>query len=368
MVLEAMTRRSAAARRCARALRRRAGAVATLMAGGLLVSACATVTSTQEAVDADTHVVSASEGLPYYLPKRPILITVVVDKGDKPAPPSLTVAQGVMEPDMAHRFTLKYGQNAVGTNAIVVGINSKGLLQSANNTITSSTGQIATNLGAVLGAVSGMAVPAAPAPAQPCVAGQTYNYVYHTDGALGAQPPIACGITLTITRDIPTAKIPSAVNASLLPGAGKSKAGFFFRQEIAYKIEATDTAGALLGQWIAYSPDASDTFFYPISATLFANSHTNFTFTDGIPSNVDQTTDSEINGVLQIPANIISGYTTALGQVFSAFNTDRTDKVSAAVSKSKLEYCKATIAANSLAGKSPADQATAEANIKAACQ
>jgi hypothetical protein len=342
--------------------------IAALSAGGLLVSACATVTSTEETPASGGAASSTGEGLPYYLPRRPILISVAVGAA-APNLVTLTVAPGVMEPDMAHRFTLKYGQNPVGTNAIVVAVSTKGLLQSANNTITSSTGQIGTSLGALAGAVAGMAagVGAPPVAAQPCAAGQTYNYVFHTDSGLGVQPAIACGIVLTITRDPPGAAAPPA-NASLLPGAGKSKAGFFFRQELAYKIEGQDSAGKLIGQWVAYSPDASDTFFYPVSATLFANSHTNFVFTDGIPTSVDQTTDSEINGALQIPANIITGYTTALGQVFSAFNTDRTDKVAAAVSKSKLDYCKATIAANPLTGKSPADQATAEANIKAACQ
>lgn len=336
-------------------------------AAGLLCSACSTMTSTQESpptigVGGGPVVAgSVSDGLPYYLPRRPILLSVAVDKGT--SIPTLTVNQGVMEPDLAHRFTLKYGQNYVGTNAIVVGVNSKGLLQSANGSITSSTGQIATNLGSTLGAIGGLAAGVVGG-GPPCVPGQTYSYIYHPDAGSGPWP-LACGITVTI---VPGAMLPAKPDVSREPGNGKAKAGIFFRQEIAYVVEGKDSSGALLGRWPAYSPDQSDIFFYPVTETVFASSHTNFVFSDGVVTNIDQTSDSEINGVLQIPANILTGYTTALGQVFSAFNTDRTDKVTAAVSASKLQYCQSVIAANPLSGKSSADMATAEANIKAACQ
>jgi hypothetical protein len=267
-----------------------------------------------------------------------------------------------MEPDLAHRFTLKYGQNYFGTNAIVVGVNSRGLLQSTNSSITSSTSQIATNLGATLGAVVGLGAAAGSAPV--CVAGQTYSYVYHPDAGAGPWP-LACGVSVTITPTTPLATKP---DASIEPGAQKSKNGVFFRQEIGYLIEGDDSTGKLLGRWQANSPDQSDIFFYPTTKTLFANSHTNFVFSDGVVTSVDQTSDSEINGVLQIPANVLTGYTTALGQVFSAFNTTSTDKLTEQLDASKLQYCKAVIAANPLSGKSGADLATAEANIKAACQ
>jgi hypothetical protein len=65
---------------------------------------------------------------------------------------------------------------------------------------------------------------------------------------------------------------------------------------------------------------------------------------------------------------VISGYATAVGQVFSVFTSSHTDAQAAALSKTKWAYCQAIIAQNPLSGKKGPDLDTAAAAIKSACQ
>src|SRR5215469_6809667 len=101
------------------------GELALLALGLGALSACSTISSVREGPTRDDpNKITTSPGLPYYLPRRPILISVVVDKDGAP---SVTVSPGTMEPDLRSRFTLQYHENLVGTNAVVLTMNSKGL-------------------------------------------------------------------------------------------------------------------------------------------------------------------------------------------------------------------------------------------------
>ena len=96
---------------------------------------------------------------------------------------------------------------------------------------------------------------------------------------------------------------------------------------------------------------------------------------DGVLTDVDQSTDSEIAGVLLIPANIISGYTSALGNILGGLNIAKQDRSTALanqesylLAQSKLRTCQIVVAANDLSTVTPLGQAAAIAAIKAACQ
>jgi len=313
------------------------------------------------------------------MPRRPFKITITLDKT---ALPTVAVAAGDTIPDLSQRFTLKYQQNYLGTNHAVLGVNSKGLLQSTNNGITSGTATLATNIGALAGAVTAVNAAEAIGPALPqqaaptCLAGQTYNFIIFPEDISSTPAPIGCDLNITGAVVSMGAGNPAhSSNSERMTNIGRSQSGIFFRRDIPYLLTIRDKSANVLGEWLAYSPDQSEVEYVPTAATVFANSQTNFTFSDGILTQVDESTDGEINGFVQIPTNVITGYTTALGNVFGSLNTAKSNRTSSLADQQayllatvKLQACQAAIAANDPTKKTGADQAAAVAAIKTACQ
>lgn len=344
-------------------------ALAPLVGLGLTAAGCATMTSTPETTGPTGTPISTRAGLPYYLPRRPIILSVVVADDGKSF--DVKVAAGVAEPDFGHRYTLKYGQNYLGTNALTVVTSENGLLQSSDTSIKSGVGQFATDLGGLAGALSagGAAaahfLPPAPLPA-PCVPGRTYNYALYPE--LGdPKEPLSCDISVHIERAAPQGALTNSTNLTLQAGAGTPRAGVYFRQALPYSVEVRDKGGALLHRYQAYSPDQSDTFYFPLVKTFFSDSKANVTLVDGVLTKVDESADGEINGAVQVPANFIAGYAKALGSVFEVFSTATTDKQKALLNNANLQYCASVVRANTPMNAPGRDQVAAEAAIKAAC-
>jgi len=127
---------------------------------------------------------------------------------------------------------------------------------------------------------------------------------------------------------------------------------------------------------LALSPNESKIFFAPITETLFTDNTSDITLINGVVNQLAENTDSELLALTKMPASVMSGYTSALGNVFSNLNTVYTNQGQAQTSQmgvllgaQKLARCQMAIDINRalFANKSEEDQATALNNIQSAC-
>jgi hypothetical protein len=93
---------------------------------------------------------SGEDGVVYYMPLRPIKITVSVDKDSKQTP---SVNAGDPFPDLRHRFVLSYDQNYVGKNHMNISVSTKGLLTTSTAETTSGVTTIAKNFAQLAGEI-----------------------------------------------------------------------------------------------------------------------------------------------------------------------------------------------------------------------
>ncbi|WDD90943.1 hypothetical protein Bsp3421_000829 [Burkholderia sp. FERM BP-3421] len=302
----------------------------------------------------------------YYMPRQAILVTVTLDKDKNQA---ITVSSAKAEPDLSRRFVLKYKSSLVGTNHVTLSISSAGLLQTSNTVTTSGVNTIAKNIGADAGIFSGVLAALVPKQTNNCQANQTYTLAIYPENH-DALPPL-CNLTIAISPSMP---LPT-YNTEHLSENSSDQTGIFYRQLIPYRISITDSQSNTKSDYLAFSPDQSPTLFYPVSKSFFANNQTNIGLTDGIITSIDQNTDGELIGLTQLPADIISGYFSAIGNLFSQIGTATSNKATAStdqtnltMAKSKLAVCQQVIATNSLAGKTGDDLTNTLTAIKAACQ
>jgi hypothetical protein len=135
-------------------------------------------------------------------------------------------------------------------------------------------------------------------------------------------------------------------------------------------------------QYLVTSPDESETNFFPVKRNFFANNTANIIVTDGVITGVDQTTQSEIGGIVGLPATFISSYATAVGQLLSGLTNisgDRqkllqqqqatavTQNQTAAVAAAQYQTCRKTLASFNFTNMSASEASAATAAIQAAC-
>lgn len=389
-----------------------------------------------------------SDGVIYYLPKRPIQVTITIPVPKAPqagggananhalggagrsadaaaggnassnqsstaqGAPIITVDTIDSVPDMTRRFVLRYSwpRNILGENHATIKVTPSGLLTSVgSNTISgivSVVQSIAKSLGSVTAMTQGLT---ALVKEQPCTPGVPYSrLIFPEDVAAGKTIPPLCNYTIKLaTIDggslvPPPAKIengsrpdaggksgvekqnPPSVDTARLtsPGADQEgQSGVFYRQDIPYQVQITDPDGRQTSQFIAYSPDLSPIGFAPVPRSFFANANTSLTFTNGVLTGVDSDVNGELAGALELPADFISAYTTALGGIFSQIGTAEQNRTTAIENETHRQVCAAAIQANkpaiqpaAITGKQGSDFTTAWtaftaawANIKAAC-
>jgi hypothetical protein len=159
--------------------------------------------------------------------------------------------------------------------------------------------------------------------------------------------------------------------------------GIFFRHELPYLVTISGR-----GQYptesntVITSPDESETDFFPVNRSFFANNTANITITDGVITGVDQTTKSEVAAAVGLPATFISSYTSAVGNLLSGLtansadqqkliqqvlSTSATQNQTSAVSAVQNQLCMKTIASYNLSSLGPAALASALTAIKTAC-
>jgi hypothetical protein len=360
-------------------------------------------------------------GIPYFLPRRPFIITVSTPSAG--GPPNITVAPGNAEPDLSKEFVLSPGINILAQNEFNITIANNGLLQSSQSTATSQVATFVQNAAGTAGmfAAQGVgAVAAAPpirvlqnyslsnkqeraltkeeakslrGPDIGCpLEGTSYQYVVYPETRYLAKPlRFICSdsdaaYTVTWVRtDHPGPKdYRYGHKDSAVDKRGKIS-GIFFRHELPYLVIVTghrDGQPNTISHFIVMSPDESETDYFHVRRNFFANNTANITITDGVITGVDQLTQSEAAGLVGLPATYLSSYMTAVGQLFSGLTsisgnqqkllqqmqaTAATQNQAAAVAAAQYQACRKTVASFNFANMSAAQASAAAAAIQAAC-
>lgn len=343
------------------------------------------------------------DGIPYFLPRRPFVITVSAPAGGGiTSAITITAAPGNAEPDLTTKFALSQGLNLLANNEFNVTVGSNGLLQSSQSTAISQVATAVQNAAASAGMfIAPLPVPSAAAfhtnvallgaaglPLGPKIAcpaaGTSYQYIdypethYATALTFCPEGPISYTVTWDRADHKTGPYAPDNVNAS--PNTHHRLSGLFFRHELPYIIRIKGTAipsgvSSTENDFVITSPDESETDFFPINRSFFANNTANITVTDGVITAVDQTTQSEIAAAVGLPATWVSSYTTAVGNLLSGLSSINSDKQTLlqqlqATAAAQAQYlaCRKTVGSYDFSSPmTTAQAAAAAAAIKAAC-
>jgi hypothetical protein len=398
------------------------------------LTGCAAVVSEEVGVT-DGKPDPTPDGIPYFLPRRPFVITVAMPGTGNV--PTVTVASGTAEPYLSKRFALKPGINLLANNEFNVTVGPNGLLETSNSNATSQVATTVQNAAATVASFAGLpnlagaprfiaamqqrvnlgpilpqAAPAPPVAPTKGVAiacpprGSAYQYLaYPEDDQEPSKYPIRIcgGPTDSYTFQIMWKRADGGLGTFGADNATADKAakarswfsGLFFRHELPYlvTVETTLTGGnssiPSIANYALTSPDESETDFFPINRSFFANNTANITITDGVLTAVDQTTQSEVAAAVGMPAVWLSSYTTALGQLLSGLTnisgdqqkllqqlqaTALTQSQSAfiqyqanAAAVAQYQLCVKAVATNRSAMMDPNTAQAAAAAIQAAC-
>lgn len=316
----------------------------------------------------------AQDGLAYFLPRRPILVKVVVSDDGKKRTPS--VDAGDNEPDTGREFVLSYLSNLLGKNAVNLMVSPAGLLTSTKASVESQVSDAAKALGTLAGKVTGIAAAAAPVRIRPtpvpepvCSPGQTYVRVVQPGEPVDTRP--LCGFSIKVERMV---ALPNQLTSRRETERAQDVAGVFYRRDLPYRVLMEDSTGER--QFVAYSPNESPTYYFPIGRSLFADSSATLTFSSpGVLTGVEQSADGELTALVKLPADVIDAYFSAIGGLFSQIGTNRDNEADAIknqqsllLARAKQQLCATTIAANPIAGKTPDEAARAITAIKSACE
>jgi len=374
------------------------------------------------------------DGIVYYMPKRPIRIEYTIATDDAKDKTSSTVTLSLLtkaydnRPDLKNMFLLRYNKNYVGQNDMFMSVNRYGLLSYTHSTTVSQVDDIAKGIGASTAAImlgagtptgdvshrlanknpfaaSGDQLPSTDDPIpdiietfttkRECEAG-TYSILVEPEIADPFQTKkeifneTHCGMTIKVKRAFEPKYLGTYSSRLKSPNwlyqiynkldvfhwqqnTGKSLPGLFYKENLPYIV--TIEYGDLHYELTALSPNESGIYFAPISKTLFADNGTDITLTNGIMSKLAETTDSEIQGLSQIPADAMGAFTSNIGNIFSQLNTNTQNQTNLTASETALtgamarnQACQIAIATNPIAGVKEEDRGAALAKIVAACK
>jgi len=164
--------------------------------------------------------------------------------------------------------------------------------------------------------------------------------------------------------------------------------GLFYKQDLPYSISVYNSdyqsnkpnniSERYQSQFIAFSPNESPVYFAPITQTLFTDNTSDVTLVNGVVNTLKENTDSELQALTQIPANVLGGYTSAVGKVFSSMTdviknkgtmttTAQSNELAILVGTEKIKRCQMAIANNDTKDKTGDDLTKALNNIQTAC-
>jgi uncharacterized protein YceK len=165
--------------------------------------------------------------------------------------------------------------------------------------------------------------------------------------------------------------------------------GLFYKQEMPYAISVYNPnycnesskrecenyiSQNFKSQFIALSPNESPIYFAPITQTLFSDNVNDITLINGVVNSLKENTDSELLALTQIPANVIGGYSSAIGNALSSLQSKETiitttqnTELATLVNAEKIKRCQVAIATNDTKNKTGDDLTKAFNNIQTAC-
>jgi hypothetical protein len=300
----------------------------------LCVSGCASV------ITSPLQPGSAAEGLVYHLPKKYIKLSYTLSaKVGEPA--TIKVEPTVAFPDSRFRLVARFNRNQLGKNEINIGVNESGLLTTGTATTTGQLGDVLKQAAAAAGTFSAFGAEPTNVAARKC--DQPGIYETTLDPAESAQWLTFCGITLRLID----AKEPSLAKDGIVVGPLEA-AGFYYRAPRVhrFKLSVNGRDDELISILL---PDETTTHFLPIESALFATAKSDFVFRDGMATGYKVEAESELLGLLKLPAQVIAGYA---GAVSDAITTQR----AALNSSATLEFdalraalCKTAISEKKLA-------------------
>jgi hypothetical protein len=346
--------------------------------GAPLLAGCSGFVSTPIApLAGGAQPLPADDGMYYYMPSAPIIVQVALDdKSNK----TITVPSVSAFPDLSRPYLLTVPDNLISENHATLSVGTNGLLQSTGTNETSGVDTLVKNLAANAGTLSGLAgrvglapapaprpgvKPVVPPPRTGCLPSSTYSLVIspETLAANEVVPPI-CDLRVTVTKLGIASPLSGSLKAS---DYGMHQSGIFYKTEIPYLITVSAAAATNSQAFIAYSPNESPVQFAPLKKSMFAMNNTTIKLQDGVLTTFDSDVGGELTGLVALPADAISAYMTAIGNVFTNFKTNASDATGATLAKAQLQVCKAAVAANPIQGVSPTQQSANFATIKAAC-
>lgn len=282
------------------------------LAALLNLQGCASVESTRVNKD------EGAEGLVYFLPRKDVTLTVTV-----PTPPATTysasAAPSSAVPDTSQAFVATVPRSQIAKINSSIQVNAQGLLNS------DSTGATTSNLTAILQSIAGLPGTVGAKSLAPTAAPATCSPGEHTVVVRIKEGKWLVGNTKTDTTDLcgvkfelvsPPDTLPKGVT---LPDAGHSAPGLFYRVALPYVVRASRDGGDGKDgkDFIVLSPTGSPTYFLPVARAGFGSNTASFTFAEGVPTKYGQSIDSELVGVVQLPATLVSAYFEAIGKMFT---------------------------------------------------
>lgn len=301
-------------------------AVAALLFA-LLLSSCSSISSKKDD-NGDL------QGMSYFLPMKFVTVSLVVnDTGGR----TITIGASEALPDQDARYVARFNVSQIAANKLTVKTNAAGLLSEDSTTSTvSSVSDIFQSLAATTVVLPQLTSEDA---SETCGKGSGHSWVIdpHT-----GRPVISngnwqkCDLTISVTKlpdglkDAQSRKEKAEEEKAKEEKAKSREAklhahssGFFYRRPQAYLVSVTDATGAgTHHEKVLLLPTPQSRLeFLPVSKSFFATNTGSFTFEDGMPKVYTQALDSELLGLLKLPAEVISAYFTAVGSAFTARKT-----------------------------------------------
>lgn len=321
----------------------------------ILLCGCAAVKSIPTAA-----VKSDGAGLVYRLPLKKIQLIVTVSETGKKLTPSVAVSPAYPDPTKSYYLTMPRSQ--FGSTDLDIGVGENGLLKTAKSTSTSAVKDVLDNVAATVGTVQHAFSVSPRTPNAPpdenypqCTTDGTYSIYVDIPGK-PVDAPVLCRVKFEISP-VSGWKAP----ASSAPAEGKSLPGFFYRQLKPFQIVASPK-GRSQEQlaFLAFVPDPEQVSFLPVPRTFFASNTTSMAFTDGMPTEYKPQVNSEVVGLLKIPADVLGAYFGAVGNVFTAFGGSKEKELNAAKNDALLQaqQYQIRLCLNAIAAKADAETIT----------
>lgn len=322
----------------------------------LLIANCATYKSYQ------TNSFDNKPGIAYFLPQKAIIIKVgKLDKGIR----KITITTSDAYADLDAQYILNPKELLFGKSIVHFGVNPKGLLSKSEGESQSS----GTLFGSALGALSSGGNKqnfSNSNDEQKCQAEDEFDFTIMPNSNKFAETTNICGIIIKINlvgsnafnqsfldrsdvtlnsfdkidlqsdieaknADDKNSKKNNLNNTSLNMDNGNKKSngplretgsyGIFYRIELPYAVTAlqkiisqtSNEEGIFSQTSLVFSPVGSKTYLAPAQFSSFSgNSFTKMTFLDGVLATYDTDWNSHLIGFLQFPAEVLSGYSSAL--------------------------------------------------------